>query len=114
LRLKAFGIHLSSSAVILTAVLGTLYAGWYYWPGWYVAGAWHIAAMLAAIDVALGPSLTAVVASPHKPRRELKRDIALIVLVQLAALGYGVVTLWQGRPLYYAFTSDWLDVVQAS
>ena len=114
LRLKAFGIHLLSSAIALSLVLGALYLGWYRWPGWYVAGAWHVAAMLVGIDVALGPLLTAVVASPRKPRGELKRDIGIIVLVQLAALGYGAVTLWQGRPLYYAFTSDWLDVVQAS
>ena len=30
------------------------------------------------------------------------------------ALGYGASTLWRGRPLYYAFSEDRLQLVQAS
>jgi hypothetical protein len=33
--------------------------------------------------------------------------------VQLVAFGYGVTTLWNGRPLYYAFSVNCLSVVQA-
>ena len=54
-----------------------------------------------------------LIASPRKPRRELTRDIAIIVLIQLTALGYGAETLWQGRPLYYAYSVNCLSVVQA-
>jgi hypothetical protein len=35
------------------------------------------------------------------------------VLVQLVALGYGSVSLWSGRPLYYAFSVNCLSLVQA-
>ena len=35
------------------------------------------------------------------------------MLVQLVAFGYGVTTLWHGRPLYYAFSVNCLSVVQA-
>ena len=62
----------------------------------------------------LGPLATLVVANPEKPRRELARDISLIVLVQLAALGYGAHTLWQGRPLFYAFSLDRIEIVTGS
>lgn len=112
-RLKAFAAHLLASAVTLTLVLGGLYAGWYRWPGWYLTGAPRVLALLAAVDLAIGPLLTGVIASPRKPRRELARDIAVIVAVQLVALVYGTSTLWNGRPLYYAFSENVLQVVQA-
>jgi hypothetical protein len=112
-RLSAFGLHLLGSATLLSLVLGSLYVGWYRWPGWYLAGVQHVAVMLVAVDVALGPLLTLVIASPAKPRRELARDIAVIVAVQIVALAYGGTTLWRGRPLYYAFSVDRLQMVQA-
>jgi hypothetical protein len=113
-RLKAFGLHLLASASVLTLVLGALYLGWYRWPGWYLSSVLHVVGIVVLVDLALGPTLTLIVASPRKPRRELARDIALIVTVQLAALVYGTVTLWGGRPLYYTFSVSSLDCVQAS
>jgi hypothetical protein len=44
----------------------------------------------------------------------LARDISIIAIVQLGALIYGVSTLWHGRPLYYTFSEDRLQLVQAS
>jgi hypothetical protein len=38
----------------------------------------------------------------------------VIVAVQLIALVYGSLTLWNGRPLYYTFSVDRLELVQAS
>jgi len=113
-RLKAFGLHLCASVTVLTLILGALYLGWYRWPGWYLTGALHVVVILGVVDLALGPSLTLVVANPRKPRRALARDIGVIVIVQLAALVYGAATLWLGRPLYYPFSVDRLQIVQAS
>jgi hypothetical protein len=113
-RLKAFGLHLSASVTLLTLILGALYLGWYRWPGWYLTGALHVVVILGVVDLALGPSLTLIVANPRKPRRALARDIGVIVIVQLAALVYGAATLWLGRPLYYPFSVDRLQIVQAS
>jgi hypothetical protein len=113
-RLKAFGLHLSASVTVLTLILGALYLGWYRWPGWYLTGVLHVVVILGIVDLALGPTLTLIVANPRKPRRTLARDIAAIVIVQLAALIYGAATLWLGRPLYYTFSVDRLQIVQAS
>ena len=113
-RLNAFALHLVGSGCVLTAVLGGLWLGWYRWPGWYLANALHIVGLLILIDLALGPTLTLIVANPAKARRELTRDIGVIVCVQLAALIYGATTLWSGRPLYYTFSFDRLEIVQAS
>ncbi len=113
-RFKMFGWHLACSVVLLTAVLGGLYLGWYRWPGWYLANALRVTPILVSVDVALGPLLTFLIANPAKPRQELARDISIIAIVQLIALGYGVSTLWNGRPLYYTFSEDRLQLVQAS
>jgi hypothetical protein len=113
-RLKAFGLHLLGSATALTLILGGLYLGWYHWPGWYLSEAVRVILMMVAVDVVLGPLLTLIVASSKKSFRVLGRDIGIIVTVQLVALLYGATTLWSGRPLYYAFSTDCLEVVQAS
>ena len=112
-RFTAFGFHLLGSAVVLTVVLGGLYLGWYRWPAWYLLDALTVTAVMAGVDLALGPMLTFVIASPAKPRRALARDIGLIVAVQLAALIYAVLVLWSGRPLYFTFSADRLEVVRA-
>jgi hypothetical protein len=112
-RLKAFAWHFGSSACLLALVIGGLYLGWYRWPGWYSAGMLLVLPITVAVDVAIGPLLTFVVANPNKPRRELARDISVIVAVQLIALAYGAIVLWHGRPLYYAFSVNQLEVVQA-
>jgi hypothetical protein len=112
-RFKALLLHLLTSAAVLALIVGSLYAGWYHWPGWYLANASQVAAVMVGVDVGLGPLLTFVIAGPAKPRQTLKRDVAMIVLVQLVALGYGTVSLWNGRPLYYAFSVNCLSLVQA-
>jgi hypothetical protein len=113
-RFKAFGLHVTASTCLFLLALGTLYFGWYRWPGWYLTGAMTIVLMMAGIDVVLGPLLTFIIANPDKPRRLLARDIAIIAAVQLAAMGYGLTTLWHGRPLYYTFSTRFLEMVQAS
>jgi hypothetical protein len=113
-RLAVFGVHLTGSALALLLVLGALFLGWYRWPGWYLAGALQVVGIVVMVHLVLGPALTLIVASPVKERRVLARDIAVIVTVQVIALGYGAVTLWLGRPLYYTFSVDQLELVQAS
>ena len=112
-RLKAFGLHFTGSTCVLLLVLGVLYFGWYRWPGWYLTGVLHVLPITVGVDVVLGPLLTFLIASPGKPRRELARDVACIVVVQLVALSYGAYTLWSGRPLYYTFSEKELSVTQS-
>jgi hypothetical protein len=112
-RLKAFSLHFLSSATALTLILGSLYFGWYRWPGWHLAEVTTVVLVMVCVDVVLGPTLTFIVASKNKTRRVLTRDIGIIVVVQLCALTYGSVSLWNGRPLYYAFSENLLQLVQA-
>jgi hypothetical protein len=112
-RLKAFSLHLLSSATALTLILGSLYFGWYRWPGWHLADVTTVVLVMVCVDVVLGPTLTFIIANQKKSRRELTRDIGIIVVVQLCALTYGSMSLWNGRPLYYAFSESVLQLVQA-
>jgi hypothetical protein len=111
--MAVMGLHLLASCVALTVILGGLYLGWYRWPGWYLADAVQVTTVLAGVDLVAGPLLTFIIASSVKPRRVLMRDIAVIATIQLIALAYGTVSLWHGRPLYYAFSEDVLQLVQA-
>lgn len=112
-RLRALGLHILASVTVLALILGTLYGLWYRWPGWYLADVPRVAAIMVAVDIVLGPLLTFIVAAPSKPRKELVRDVSVIVAVQLVALIYGTISLWNGRPLYYAFSENELQLVQA-
>src|SRR5450631_3121025 len=112
-RLKAFSLHLLSSVTVLTLILGCLYLGWYRWPGWYLTDVTTVVLVMVCVDVVLGPTLTLIIANKTKARRVLARDIGIIVAVQLCALTYGSVSLWNGRPLYYAFSEGVLQLVQA-
>jgi hypothetical protein len=113
-RLRAFALHLLGSTCLLSLAVGGLYFGWYRWPGWYLTEVAKVLTLVVLVDLVLGPTLTFLVAAPKKLLRVLARDIAIIVTVQLAALIYGCVTLWQGRPLYYTFSVNRLETVQAS
>jgi hypothetical protein len=112
-RLRAFSLHLLASATALTLILGSLYLGWYRWPGWRLTDVTQVVLVMVCVDVVLGPTLTFIIANQKKSRRELTRDIGIIVAVQLCALIYGSVSLWNGRPLYYAFSESVLQLVQA-
>jgi hypothetical protein len=112
-RIKAFVTHLVASATVLGLALGTLYMGWYHWPGWYLSGVTAVIGVLAGVDLALGPLITLVIANPRKPSRELRRDLSVIIAIQFAALAYGTLQLWNGRPLYYVFSDNALSLVQA-
>jgi hypothetical protein len=112
-RLKAFGLHLLASTCALSLILGTLYLGWYRWPAWYLADVVRVVLVMAGVDIVLGPLLTFIIARSSKPRRELVRDISMIVVVQLCALIYGTASLWSGRPLYYAYSETVLQLVQS-
>jgi hypothetical protein len=112
-RFKAFGLHLLASTVALSSILGALYFGWYYWPAWYLTDVMSVVVVMVGVDIVVGPLLTFIIAQSSKSRRVLTRDIAVIVAVQLCALVYGTGSLWNGRPLYYAFSESVLQLVQA-
>ncbi|WP_424192522.1 TfpX/TfpZ family type IV pilin accessory protein [Ampullimonas aquatilis] len=70
--------------------------------------------IVLGVDVTLGPLLTLIVASPKKGLRERISDFAVIGLIQIAALIYGMSTVFDGRPAYIVYNVDRFDVVAAN
>lgn len=112
-RLRLGSAHLLMSAGVVGAVAFWMFFIWYPEPFRTLSGGLHLFGILVMVDLMLGPCATLVVASPGKPMRELKIDIAVIVLLQLGALSYGTWTVYQARPVYMAFEIDRFRTIQA-
>lgn len=114
LRVKIAGLHLlvSTGVAIIAAVL--IFEFWYPPPFSQIAGGVSLFLLLVSIDVVLGPALTAIAASPKKAASELRRDISMIAVVQIAAFAYGLHAVALGRPVYLSFEVVQFRVVTAA
>ena len=109
----AASIHLICSLVV-AALAGVLVFGlWYPYPYRELSGGRELFLLIVVVDVVCGPLLTMVIFNPAKPRAELWRDLGLVALIQLGALGYGLLTVWQARPLFLVQEVDRFKVVMA-
>lgn len=113
-RFKAAGIHLLASGFVAAVAATLVFLVWYPSPFAAMAGGTSLFVLLISVDVILGPALTAVVASPGKPRSELVRDLGVIVILQLAAFAYGLHAMALARPVVLAFEVDRLRLVTAA
>jgi hypothetical protein len=101
-------------SLAVAALVGGLVLGvWYPEPYRSLSGGLHLLGILLAVDVTLGPLLTAVVAHPNKSGSELRRDLCVIVLLQAMALAYGLHALALARPALVVFEVDRLRVLTA-
>jgi hypothetical protein len=112
-KFVAAGIHFSLSIAVaaLTAVL--VFGFWYPYPYREISGGRELFLLVVTVDVILGPLLTFIIFSRRKPRAELLRDLAIIGIIQLAALAYGTSTVFVARPVHLVFEIDRLRVVHA-
>jgi len=109
-RFRAFAIHLAISALVAAAVLILVFQVWYPGPLSEAVGVTHIFLLLILVDLTLGPTLTLVVYK--KGKKSLKLDLAIIALLQLGALAYGLYNVAEGRPAWLVFSADRFDVVR--
>lgn len=113
-RSRAAIIHLALSALVACAAALLVFGLWYPYPYSHVSGGLQLFGLMMAIDVVVGPLLTMLVYNLNKPRTELRRDIAIIVALQLAALAYGLFSVWQARPVQLVLEYDRFRVVHAA
>jgi hypothetical protein len=114
MRLKFALTHLAVSALVVGIFLVVVLLVLFPAPIARLEGVYAVLALVIVVDVCLGPLLTGIVANPKKPRRELARDLSLIALVQLAALGYGAYSVVVARPAFVVFNTDRFDIVTPS
>lgn len=109
-RIKFFIKHLSVSFILVILVLGWIFTVWYPMPLAKATGVTHIVLIMLAIDVIIGPILGFIVYKEHK--KSLKFDLMVIVLLQLAALSYGIYSLAEGRPVWMAFNGNRFELIR--
>lgn len=113
-RIQAALIHFLASVVLVCVLAAVILGVWF--PDDYVrvARGWQLLLLIFAVDAVCGPLLTAVVFNPAKPRAELAKDLGVVIVLQLAALGYGVHATHQARPVYTVFEADRFRVITAA
>lgn len=111
-KLKAFIIHLAISLVLVLVAYIAIHLLWYPTPLFKATDAGKIFIMILLVDLILGPLLTFVVYKKHK--KTLKMDLTIIVSIQLSALGYGLYSIYQARPVWIAYTVDRFELVRAN
>lgn len=110
-RLRASLIHLAGSAAVATLAAALVFGVWYPPPFARLAGGLGLFTLLTSVDVVVGPLLTFAVFDRRKPMPVLRRDLAVLIVLQLAALGYGLHTMFIARPAVLALEGDRLRVV---
>ena len=112
-RLQASGIHLALSLAVAGAAALLVFGIWYPYPYREISGGRELFLLVVTVDVILGPLITLAVFSRKKPGAELRRDLAIVAVLQLAALGYGLWTVYVARPVHLVFEVDRFRVVHA-
>jgi hypothetical protein len=111
-RIIAFAVHLLLSGLVAIGSIILVFFVWYPMPLHQAVGVTDIFLLLLSVDIVIGPLLTLVVYKPDKP--SLKFDLAVIALLQLCALSYGLYTVFQGRPAFVVFCKDRFEIARAS
>jgi len=102
-RYSASALHFALSLVIFSLFVFILLYHWFPEPYFSTNGGWQGLQIVAAVDLILGPLLTLIIYNTNKSRKELTLDISFIAVLQLAALFWGVSTVYTQRPLAVTF-----------
>lgn len=112
-RLRASAIHLGISLSIAALAALLVFGVWYPYPYREISGGRELFLIVVTVDVILGPLITLAVFNRKKPWTELRLDLALVGLIQLSALAYGLWTVSVARPVHLVFEIDRFRVVHA-
>ncbi|MFN3438366.1 MAG: TfpX/TfpZ family type IV pilin accessory protein [Acidovorax sp.] len=112
-RLRASGIHLGISLCIAALAAALVFGLWYPYPYREISGGRTLFMLVAGVDVIMGPLITLIIFNRAKPRRELVMDFTVVGLLQVAALSYGLWTVFVARPVHLVFEYSRMSVVHA-
>lgn len=113
-RLRATALHLIFSIVVAGGCAALVFGLWYPPPYAILAGGVGLFVLITAVDVVAGPLLTLVAFNVEKTRAHLRRDLLTIAALQLAALVYGLHTVYEARPVLLAAENQLFRVVAAN
>ncbi|NMM78961.1 hypothetical protein B2J89_20175 [Acidovorax sp. SRB_24] len=109
--LCAAALHFVLSAAVAGLTAFLVFGFWF--PGSLreLVGGAELFWLVVGVDLVCGPLLTLVMFNPIKSRAELRRDLALVAVIQLLALGYGIQTLSYARPVALVHEVDRFRVI---
>jgi hypothetical protein len=107
-KLKATAVHLSLSLVVFVYLVYRIYYDWYPQPYFTIDGGWQGIQIIAAVDLVLGPLITFLIFDLSKGRREILFDLSVILIIQVAALFYGISQVYNQRPVAVALISQYM------
>lgn len=110
-KAKAALWHICLSALVAVIAAFIVFHIWFPYPYAEVAGGGELFWLVFWVDLCCGPLLTFVLFNTVKSCRELVIDLGLVVIVQLAALLYGLYSVMLAKPLFLVFESDRFRVV---
>jgi hypothetical protein len=113
-RWRAAAVHLLASLLVAAACAGLVFGLWYPVPYAILSGGVSLFLLVTGVDLILGPLLTLVAFDSRKTRAHLVRDLATIAALQIAALGYGLHTVYVARPVVLAAENLLFRVVAAN
>lgn len=108
---KAAFYHLLGSLLVAAAAAVIVFGFWYPHPYGQLSGGLRLFLILVGVDVVCGPLLTLILFNPKKRHREVFLDMSLVIMVQVAALAYGLHTAYQARPLFLVHEIDRFRVI---
>ena len=111
-RFQAFGLHLSGSLLIALGAAAPVFLFWYPWPLGIATGVKSIFLLLLGVHVIIGPCITLLIF--NRTKKELKLDLAIVLILQLSALAYGMHAVFSARPVYLVFSIDHFELVYAN
>lgn len=111
-KLKAFTIHFFISLGLMLITYFLIKLLWFPFPLFKATGMGGWVTMILLVDLVLGPILTFVVYQKNK--KTLVKDLTIVTLIQLSALGYGVHSVYQVRPIWIAYVVDRFEIVRAN
>jgi len=101
--------HLKPILLLIAVLAALIFWIWYPYPFWQFGKSGKFALTLILTAACIGPALTWVVYK--KGKWGLVFDLWVIALVQLVAVGWGTMSLYQNRPFFMVYTLDRFEVL---
>lgn len=112
-RLQASAFHFSLSVLVAALAALLVFGLWFPYPYREISGGRELFVLMVTVDIIMGPLITLAIFDRRKPWTELRRDLLIVVVLQLSALGYGLWTVAMARPVHMVFEIDRFRIVHA-
>ena len=112
-KFNAFLIHFFITALVALVAAVLVFKLWFPAPFSEMMGGTELFMLVVGCDLILGPLLSFIIYNPSKNVKILLADYAVVIVLQLGALVYGILVVAEARPAFLVFTVDRYVMVSA-